>query len=209
MVRAADTFEPSGEGIPAVEAGAGAAQGRAFRSTWIVSSLESLRGSVHWPRYLVALTDHREEVLTCVAGAWCPMPVARSHYAACDALGLCRDEVMALFDGQGNRIRRAWYAPLIALAKGASSPWEILACLEGMWLRSCDAGAVVITRRGDREAHIEFVGCELFEIPYFRESVRAVLFALLGHVRADRAVEVLPQKEREHGCFAVQWAAGG
>jgi hypothetical protein len=137
------------------------------------------------------------------------MPVARSHYAACDALGLCRDEVTALFEGQGNRIRRAWYAPLIALAQGASSPWEILACLESMWLRSCDGGAVVITRRGDREVRIEFVGCELFDIPYFRESARAVLFALMGHVCADRAVEVLPQKERGHGYFALEWAAEG
>lgn len=199
------------EGIDLDGGGAGpkplgtALQARAFRSTWIVASLESMHSSVHWPRYLAALREHREEVLSSVAGAWCPMPVARSHYLACDALSLSSADVTAVFDGPGGRIRQAWYAPFIAFAKEADMPWEVLARLEPMWLRSCDAGAVTIVRLAEREARVAFAGCELFDIAYFRESVRNVLFALFRHACDDHEVRVLPQSAPGGGTFAVRW----
>jgi hypothetical protein len=79
----------------------------AFRSTWVVSSLESLRSGGHWDRYLEKLVDHHGEVLSCVAGVWLPIGVARAHYRACDALGLSSEEVTALGQGPGGQVRRA------------------------------------------------------------------------------------------------------
>lgn len=175
----------------------------AFRSTWIVSSLEALRASEHWEDYLASLREHRDEVLAAIAGAWLPMDVAGAHYRACEALGLSSAQVAAMVS-RGD-IRKAWYAPYIDLAKRAGSPWEILLLLDRMWRRSVDGGAVSIVRLGDAQARIDFRGCELFDIAYFREGVRTVLTALLAHACELPEVRILPQAESGEGCFVAQW----
>lgn len=180
-----------------------AAHATAFRSTWIVSSLEALRTSEHWDAYLASLRNHREEILSAVAGSWIPMDVACAHYRACDALGLSSAEVVAVVE-RGD-VRRAWWAPYIALAKRASSPWEVLFLLDRLWRRSADGGAVSVVRVGDEQARIDFSGCELFDIPYFREAVRVVLAALLGHICEHSDVRILPHAAPGSGRFDALW----
>jgi len=174
-----------------------------FRSTWVVSSLDALRANGHWDAYLASLCEHREQILSAVAGAWLPMDVARAHYQACDALRLSSEQVAAMLS-RGD-IRRAWYAPYIALAKRARSPWEILFLLDRMWHRSVDGGGVSIVRLGDERAGIDYSGCELFDIAYFREGVRTVLAALLAHVSERPEVQILPQTQSGEGRFLAQW----
>lgn len=169
-----------------------------------MSSLEALRASGHWDRYVASLFEHREEILSAVAGAWLPMEVACAHYRACDALGLSTDEIIAMVGGRGD-IRRAWYAPYIALAKRADSPWEVWHLLDRMWNRSVNGGGVSIVRLRDEQARIEFSGCELFDVAYFREAVRTVLEALLAHVCEHPVMRVLPQTEPAAGRFSATW----
>src|SRR5450432_2967721 len=81
-----------------------------FRSTWIVASIESLRNFGQFERYRALLGERSDEVLTCVAGVWLPMAVARSHYRACESLGLSIEEQTAMSQSTDNHVRRAWYA---------------------------------------------------------------------------------------------------
>jgi hypothetical protein len=181
------------------------ARATAFRSTWIVSSLDALRESGHWDRYVASLSVHRELILSTVAGVWLPMEVACAHYRACDGLGLSTSEVVAMVGGKGD-VRRAWYAAYIALATRAASPWEVLLLLDRMWSRSVNGGGVSIVRLRDEQARIDYAGCELFDFAYFREAVRTVLLALLTHVCERPVMRLLPQSEAATGHFIASWA---
>jgi hypothetical protein len=200
--------ETSGEDVVlAIPGGPASVQpAEMFRSTWIVQSLESLRTSPHWDDYLASLREHRTSILTCVAGMWMPIAVARAHYEACDSLGLRGDEVAALGNGSGSELRRSWYAPFIAAAKSAPSPWATLTLLDRMWHRSADGGAVGVYRLGPKQARIEYVGCELLDVSYFRHAVRTVLHALAEHFAERPVVRVLPQPASAQGHFLMTWS---
>jgi hypothetical protein len=166
----------------------------AFRSTWVVSSHESLRAGGHWELYLRALGEGRDAILSCVAGTWLPMAVARAHYRACDALGLSSQELIATRRGPGDHVRRVWFASFIAAAERAGAcPWATLSQLDRMWQRAADGGAVAVFRLGATQARIEYVGCELFDIPYFRLAARAVLLMLAEHFGESPVVHVEPR----------------
>src|SRR5215831_4988494 len=82
----------------------------ALRSTILLTSLQTLRTHGYFHRYVTLLTDHKEEILNCVAGVWVPMPVARAHYAACDALALTAREQYDLGYEVGCQFRDAYLA---------------------------------------------------------------------------------------------------
>ena len=141
----------------------------AYRSTWVVSSLDALRAHGHFERYLAALSAHRDEIISCVAGTWLPIAVVSTHYRACDALMLPESEITAMVRGGAARLRQAWYSRLIAAADSAQEdPWTVLAQLERTWRRTANGGATGVFRLGPKEARIEYVGCELFRIPTIR-----------------------------------------
>jgi hypothetical protein len=50
------------------------------------------------------------------------------------------------------------------------------------------------------------VGCELFDIAYFRQSVRAVLLILVERFGTAPAVRILPQRETDECTYQLQWA---
>jgi hypothetical protein len=178
----------------------------AYRSTWVVSSLDSLRYHGHFERYLEALREHREEILSCIAGTWLPMRVVSAHYRACDALTLSEAQVIEMGQGPGVRVRRAWYARFIAAAEGAKEdPWTILSQLGRTWLRGANGGAAGVFRIGPKEARVEYVGCELFRIPYYCQAVRVVLFGLVERFGVDASVRMLRDHGADDGVYVLQW----
>jgi len=183
------------------------ASARAFRSTWILSSLESLRLGGYWERYLDELVDHREQILSCVAGAWLPMNVARAHYRACDRLRLSNQEITGLGASEGGPVRLAWRSAFVALAGRAVSVPEALRQVHRMWHRSADGGAAAVYLLDKCHARVEYVGCELFEITFFRLAVRAALVRLLAPLGIRTAVRELPQPAGDECHFAVRWNA--
>jgi hypothetical protein len=179
----------------------------AYRSTWVVSSLESLRTAGLLERYLAALDDrHHEEILSCVAGAWLPMALVRAHYLACDTLAISNLEMAAIKRGPGGHVRRAWFTNYIAAAdKAKDSPWTILSQLDRTWHRGANGGAVGIFRIGPKQARAEYVGCELFAIPHYRQAVRAVLLSLVERFGDAPSVRLLPQAATDEGHYLLQW----
>lgn len=180
----------------------------AYRSTWVVSSLDALRFHGHFERYLEALHEHREEILACIAGTWLPMPVVSAHYRACDALRLSEAQVIEMGQGPGVRVRRAWFARFIAAGEteGArEDPWTILAQLGRTWLRGANGGAAGVFRTGPKEARIEYVGCELFRIPYYCQAVRVVLLGLVERFGSDATVRMLLDHGADDGVYLLHW----
>jgi len=151
----------------------------AFRSTWIVSSVNALREQGHFERYVSLLPDHREEILSTVAGIWLPIAVARAHYEACEALSLAGDQQVAMGRAVGARARGSWLDPPIRAARAVgTTPWTILPQLDRLWRRAVNGGAAAVFRIGPKEARAELVGCELLDIPYFRQGIRGILLSL-------------------------------
>ena len=177
----------------------------AYRSTWVVSSLDGLRSHGHFERYLGGLREHRGEILSCVAGTWLPMPVVRAHYQACDALGLSEEQITEMALGPGARVRRAWYSRLIAVAeKSHGDPWSVLAQLDRTWQRGANGGATAVFRVGPKDARVEYVGCELFRIPYFCQALRGVLVSLVERFGAG-SVRMLYQQTPDDGHYLLRW----
>ena len=178
----------------------------AFRSTWVVSSHEGLRAIGKWEKYVSCLRDHRETILACVAGAWLPIAVARAHYEACEGVGLSVDEIDVMGRGSGGQVRKAWHASFFAAAdRSGASPWGVLSQIDRLWRRSADGGAVAVFGLGDRMARLEYVGCELLEIPYFRHAVRTSLTLLLEHVAKHITVSLIGQPAHAEAHYRAQW----
>lgn len=179
----------------------------AFRSTWISSSLESLRAAGHFERYRALLREHEDAILSCVAGTWLPLAVARAHYLACEELKLTIDQQLTLRRGAGTQIREAWLATFIATAEQKdSTPWTILPLLHRLWVRGVNGGAVGVFRTGPKEARAEYAGCDLFDIPFFRQAVRSLLIVWLEHACDTLAVTILPQQIANECRYQMRWA---
>jgi hypothetical protein len=176
-----------------------------FRSTWLTSSLEGLRQHGHLDRYLSLLTSHQNEITTCVAGSWISIAVALAHYHACERLRLSPEEIEAMARGGGN-VRRAWYANVIASAQRPdTSMWTVLAQLQKFWLRSANGGAVAVFQVGPHSARLHYVGCPLFNVPYFREAFRVVVMLLAQHVHEDVVFTMLPPNRVDEVEYRLHW----
>src|SRR5437870_4214684 len=68
-----------------------------FRSTWLASSMRTLREHGLLERYLAVLPrELHAEVLQPIVGVWLPITLAIAHYTACDALDLTPSELIAV-----------------------------------------------------------------------------------------------------------------
>jgi hypothetical protein len=184
-----------------------------FRSTWIVASLDSLRINGHLERYRKNLRAYHEELFSCIAGEWLPMSVARAHFEACDALELSPREMNAMVRG-GRQVRQAWFANLIAAARkaresGPDANWDVLSQLDRMWRRTANGGATAVYRLGEHKAQIDYVGCDLFDIPYYRASTGTVLLFLGSHLRDSVTVEFIGQPTKGEASYLMQWGSAG
>ncbi len=150
-----------------------------FRSTWLTASQTTLRERGYWGAYEAALDPAwREQVLGAVPGAWLPMPVARAHYAAADALGLPEEEQVAIGIAATRRANATTFQFITRLARGAgATPWTLLAHAPRLWSATCDGGAVGIVKVGPKEALLEIVGFPLAGIPYNRVTMRGIITA--------------------------------
>jgi hypothetical protein len=176
-----------------------------FRSTWVVSSLEGLRLRGCYDRYERQLTEHRDAILSAIAGVWLPVDVVRAHYEACEKLAIPDTEYLLMLK-TGSQVRQAWFSRMIAEAKHPqATPWTALHLMHRGWPRAVEGGAVGVYRLADNRGRIDYVSCSLFEIPYFRRAVRFMIQALVAHNAARATVRDLPER-KPHSCsYSVDW----
>ncbi len=178
----------------------------AYRSTLVVSSLATLRERGYFEAYSRLLTRYREEILTSIAGSWLPMPVARAHYDACDALGLAVSEQVAIGRSVGARTQGSILATAAKTARGGGvTPHTILPQFNRLWSRAVNGSAGAVYRVGPKEARAEFVGCELFDVDFFRHGFRGVLLGVGALFCRTPHIHDLPRYGRGQAIFQMQW----
>jgi hypothetical protein len=178
-----------------------------YRSTWIVASLDGLRHAGYFDAYAAALSGaHRERLLTCVAGAWLPLNVARAHYETCERLQIPDPQYLDMVTAAA-QVRQAWHAPLIAGAESdAATPWSVLASLPRGWGRTADGGAIGIFQLAPNHARIECVGCELFDLAYYRRAAKVNFQMLLGRTCKRLVIQELAPRDEAACSYSAQWA---
>jgi hypothetical protein len=148
-----------------------------FRSTWLSSSLRSLRERELLDAYLRHLPPrHHEAVLAPVAGLWLPIEVAIAHYDACDALALSSVDVLAIGREATSRVHGTILSTFVRLARDAGiTPWTALPRMHELWARIWIGGGVSVAKLGPKEARIEIAGWPCAASPYCRTALRGVL----------------------------------
>jgi hypothetical protein len=178
-----------------------------WRSTWVTSSLQTLRSHGFFERYVEALPEeHRGTLPLTVAGVWMPVATARAHYQACHALGFSQSEARELGLAVGERAQGSILRTAVALVKGVGvDGWSLMNHVPRIWERGARGGAVAVYKVGPKEANVEVLGCELFEVPYFRAAFHGVVLGVLRLV-TQRAY-AHERAESVSNAFAVrlQW----
>lgn len=145
------------------------------RSTLLTASLQGMRVMGWEARYFAALAAPlHDRVRGLVAGSWLPVAEAESHYRACDAMALSKDEVRKLGEAVSERTQQTFVGTIVRTAGGAgATPWHLYANAHRVWDRMIRGADQCVYRLGPKEALVELVGCSLLSIPYFRSAVGA------------------------------------
>jgi hypothetical protein len=172
-----------------------------------VSSLQTLRERGHFESYRRALVSHHDAILSALAGSWLPMAVARAHYDACERLGLDLHEQVAIGEAVGMRSQGTLLSTAAKAARGAGvTPWTIVPQFDRLYRRGANGGAAAVFKLGPKEVRAEFVGCELFDVPYFRRAFRGVL-QNVGALFCEKIyIHDVAGRRRGEALYRLQWA---
>jgi hypothetical protein len=163
-----------------------------MRSTWMSTSVQTLRARGHYDAYMKKLPEpHRDTIQSIVAGLWLPMDVVLAHYAACDALDLLDSEIIDMGRESSQRAHNAIFAVMVRVARGAGvTPWTSITHAQKLWQRTMSGGGgVTIVKLGPKEARFEMAGFPPARFRYVRIAVRGIaqgvveLFARTAFVR--------------------------
>jgi hypothetical protein len=178
-----------------------------YRSTWLFSSLEALRERGHFDEYRRHLRSHQETILSTLVGVWLPMDVARAHYDACESLRLTEAEQVAMGEAVSGRMRGTLLSTAVKAARGAGvTPWTVIPQLARISRRGANGGGAAVFKLGPKEARLEFVGLELFDVAYFRHAFRGVLLSI-GSLFCEKGyIHDSPRRGRGEANFRLQWA---
>lgn len=152
-----------------------------FRSTWLSSSLRSIRERNLLESYLAHLPrEHHDAVLSTVVGVWLPAEIAVAHYAACDRLGLTEQEQVAIGAEVGRHAQGTVLSVAVSLAKGAGvTPWTIMTRFPSAWQRIWKGGGISVIKLAPKDARIEIAGWPCARVPYARVALRGVISGLV------------------------------
>jgi hypothetical protein len=183
----------------------------AVRSTLITSSLASLRENRLFERYdLLQRSRHRDTILNCVAGEWLDLEVAAAHYQACDALGLTRDEQIAIGKAVSKRIHETFLRVIVQAARGVGvTPWMLLRRGDSLQARLNRGGGIRLIRMAERVARVEIAKSPLLEITYFRNALLGMYAAGVELLATDVQVRLLHTESQRPGeltALRIDWA---
>jgi hypothetical protein len=166
-----------------------------FRSTWLSSSLKSMRARGLLDRYLARLPRHyHDAVLHPVAGEWLPVAIAVAHYEAMDSLGLPDDEIVNIGMEVNARFHGIFFQTVFRLAQSAGvTPWTVLRHTQKMWDRTWVGGGVAVYKLGPKEARGEFVGWPCARIRYCRVGMRGMMLDTVSLFCKRAWVQELPE----------------
>jgi hypothetical protein len=154
-----------------------------LRSTLVASSLQSLRQRNLIDKYtsLVA-PQHKDAILSTVAGLWLPMEVGLAHYRAVDALGFTPEEQAGIGAEVSHKIHDTFLGVVMKMATNAGvTPWTLLPKGNQLFGRLFQGGGGTrIVKLGPKEARADVVGVPILAVPYFRNAIRGLYQAGTG-----------------------------
>jgi hypothetical protein len=182
------------------------------RSTLLTSSLASLKKRDLFARYDAQQTSrHRDAILSCIAGEWLGIDVARAHYEACDGLGLSVDEQIEIGKDVSGRIHETFLALVVKAARGIGvTPWLLLSKNNVLVQRLCQGGGVRIVRLGAQSARIELALNPLLDVPYFRNAMVGVYAAgveLLASGVSSRILQAESKQPSKLTVLRLEWGS--
>jgi hypothetical protein len=147
-----------------------------FRSTWIASSLKSMREHGYFDRWSEAIEPkYRDIILQSVAGTWLPVEVAVAHYRAYSTLNLAPSSIVQLGHEVQHRVNSTVLSTVVRLSKSAGvTPWLLFSHYQRLWDRVWMGGDIAVEKLGPKEAVVECVGCTLAASEYYRLGFRGV-----------------------------------
>ena len=174
----------------------------------IIASLQALRRHGYSSRYAeIVHPAARDELLGLASPAWVPFALAEAHYAACDALGIPLDEMLAI-GNEVSRVDAAGAHVLLGLARaGGITVWSLLERLPTNWNRMYRGGAFDVAKVGPKEARVVVSGNALARYEYWRVGLRGVGEGLLRHFCNLVFIKELPNRRRlDSASFVIAWA---
>jgi len=183
----------------------------AVRSTLITSSLASLRELQLFDRYdALQRSPHRDTILNCVAGEWLELEVAFAHYRACDALGLTREEQIALGKAVSKRIHETFLRMIVTAARGVGvTPWVLLRRGDSLQARLNRGGGIRLIRLAERVARVEIAKSPLLEVEYFRNALLGMYAAGVELLATNVSVRLLQNESLRPGdltALRIEWS---
>jgi hypothetical protein len=154
---------------------------RAFRTTWLASSLSALRDRNLMDSYLQLLPRSlHADVMGSVAGQWAPIELALAHYTACDQLDLPEAELLAIGAAVTKRVHGSVLNTAVKLAKQSGvTPWVVLSQLARLWDRIWAGGGVCVYQLGPKDALVQVVGWQVARFRYVQRSMPGVIQATI------------------------------
>jgi hypothetical protein len=153
---------------------------KSVRSTLLTSSLETLRKNERLEEYTrVIAPEHKETILSTVAGIWLPIEVACAHYDALERLGFTPGEALANGYAVGEKVNGTFLGTMVKMASSTGvTPWFALGYIGKMYARLFDGGGGTTVRKlGPKDAYTEIAGLPLAAYPYFRHAARGMIQA--------------------------------
>ena len=177
---------PDGERVKACER---------VRSTLVIGSLLALRARGHGDAYAARIPELMLEKISSIGvPQWLPMEVAEAHYAACDALKLGVEEMLEIGGAVAPTAASGVSIILSAARSTGATPWTILERAPTYWKRMYDGGALVIEKKGPKDAMIDVRANALARYAYWRVGFRGIIVALArGLSTSALAREVAPR----------------
>ncbi len=184
-------------------------EAKLFRSTWLSSSLLSLREHGDFERYLTHLApEHRDAIVSSVAGQWLSTDVAIAHYAACGELGLSRADITERSREVTRHVHQTMLSIAVRLAREAGvTPWTIFGQLDRLWERIWQGGGVSVTKYGPKEAVVTIARWPCAALPYCRTAMPGVIHAIVEmFCRKAYIVDITRDRPHETISLRCSWA---
>jgi hypothetical protein len=182
---------------------------RHIRSTLLMSSYASIRDAGYDDAYRAALpTQHHAAIFEALAGTWIPIEIAVAHYDACGALGLSHDAQLALGRVAGEKIHGTILGTAVRMAREAGvTPWTLIPHVQRFWTRAFDGGALLVEKRGPKEAHFEVHKAAHAECFYWRAAFCGLAVGIIElFCRKAYMQETTRKRPPGFASFRLQWA---
>jgi hypothetical protein len=181
-----------------------------FRSTLVASSLESLRRHNLFDRYrAIVPAEHREAILSTVAGLWLPIEVGLAHYEAVDRLGMTTEQQEQIGSEVSHKLQDTFLGTVMKMATNAGvTPWTLLPKGNQFYSRLFrGGGGTRVIKLGPKEARSDVVGLPLLSVPYFRHSLRGLYQGAISVFCTKCYVhEVIRKSSSTSTAFRISWA---